>query len=443
MVMVSAMRLARAALWAGLGALALSGCSWFDDEEVLPGNRTPVRAEADLSAPDAAEAARPLPPTEPRANWTQTNATPEHNAGHLAGPTGFSEVWRADAGTGTSEDSALTSSPIVDGGRIYVLDAAAEVTAFDANSGDERWQTSLVPNEEEDGEEGFGGGLAIEGDRLIATTGFGEVLALSPATGEILWRQHFGAPFRAAPALAGGLIVAVTRDSQSFGIDAADGTIRWRHQGVTPNAAFIGGASPAIAGGLALVPYASGELVALEAQTGRLGWAAVMTGGRRGLARAAITDLTGDPVAIGPFVVTANQSGRIAAFEGRTGRRAWTRAIGSTQPPWPAGDSLFLISDTAVLMRLDARSGQTLWEQHLPEYEDEEDFEDPITYSGPLLIAGRVVFTDSLGNLWSFDGETGGGEIIAELPDGAITGPVVVGNTLYVLTEEATLVALR
>jgi len=424
-------------------AILLGGCSLFEDEERLEGERLPVRQEQSPIDNAIAAVDRPLPAPQRIEAWLQTNANATHNAGNLSGPTRFAPAWRVDAGTGTSDESAITAAPVVADGRIFTLDAAAEIRAFDAGSGAERWRTSLVPNDEEDGEEGFGGGLAYEAGRLIATTGFGEVLALDGASGEILWRRQLGAPFRAGPALANGLIVAVTRDSRSFALDAATGEIRWRHQGVAPDAAWLGGASPALAGGLAIVPYASGEITALQAGNGRQIWAAVMTGGRRGLARSAITDLTGDPVAIGPFIVSANQSGRIAAFEGATGRRAWTQALGTTRPIWAAEDTLFLISDAKRLMRIDARNGETLWSQRLPAFEDEEDREDPISYSGPVLVEGRVIFTDSLGNLWSYDALTGGGEAVADLGSGALSGPVVAGETVYVLTDDADLIALR
>ncbi len=434
---------ARAVLAAALGAALLAGCSLFDDEERLEGTRLPVR-EALPETTGSAAVERPLPEPVPIEFWSQTGSAASHNGGHIRADLALERIWSVDAGTGSSEDSVVTAAPVVGDGRVFALDAAAGLAAFDAASGEELWQVSLVPNEEEDGEEGFGGGLALDGEgRLFATTGFGEVIALDPASGEILWRRAVGAPFRAGPAAADGAVVAVTRASQAFALEPESGAIRWRVQGVGADAGFLGGASPAIAGGGAVVPFASGELVAIELISGRRFWGAVITGGRRGLARAAITDLTGDPVVVGPLIVAANQSGRLAALEARTGRRVWTRVLGSTRPIWAAGDTLFLVSDNGELIRIDAGSGQTLWQKVLPLFEDPEDREDPIAYSGPVVASGRVLLTDSLGNLWSVDAVTGEGDVAAELGDGAITGPVVAGGILYVLDEEARLHAFR
>lgn len=432
-------------------ALLLGGCGLFDDEERLEGERIPVRPQT----PDAAAAplqgfgadtpstgGAALPPPQPIEDWPQTNAGPTHNAGHLAGPASLNRAWTADAGAGDSSDGRITSPPVVVDGVVYALDSEAQLSAFGASGGAPRWSVSLAP-EGEDGREGFGGGIAVDGGRIFATTGFGETMALDAGSGEILWRQNMGAPFRAAPAVSGGVVVSVTRDNRAFGFDAAAGELLWRVAGASTEAGLLGGASPAITGNVALVPFSSGEVVAIEARTGRRAWTAVLGGGRRGLARSSISDVTGDPVVAGQLVLAANQSGRIAAIEGRTGRRVWTRSIGSAAPLWVAGDSVFFVSDASDLMRLSVSTGATIWSTPLPAFEDPEDSEDPINYSGPVLVEGRVLVTSSLGEILAFDGVQGREVARTELGSGSVTGPVVAGGTLFVLTDEGTLEAFR
>ncbi|MEM6932829.1 MAG: PQQ-binding-like beta-propeller repeat protein [Pseudomonadota bacterium] len=434
-------RLARIAMITLVATAVPAACGFFDEEEKIEGERIRLRTNDTQAEPDVATR-RPLSPAQGLENWTQTNGQPTHNSGNLTGPTSPTLAWRSDAGQGNSDESWITSPPIAISGRVYTLDAEAVVTAFDSGSGSQSWETD-VSLEDEDGEEGFGGGLAAEGQTIFVTTGFGEVLALNASSGEILWRQRFDAPFRAAPSAANGIVVAVGRDNQAYALRGTTGELLWRDQGVAAEAAFLGGSTAAIAGGLVILPYSSGEMVALDIGTGRPIWSAVMTGGRRGLARASITDITGDPVVAGPFVVGANQSGRLIAINGRNGNRVWTRAIGATKPLWPVEDTMFLMSDLEELTRINLRDGSTLWKSPLPAFEDEEDAEDPITYSGPIVVSGKVLLTDSLGNLWSFDAESGEGGVILELPDGSRTGPILAGNTLYILTDEADLLALR
>ena len=421
---------------------ALAGCGWFDsDEDTLEGERIRLRGDPAVTVA-AGAAAVPLPPAQTNAEWTQTNGAASHNMGHLAGPGSLSRAWTADAGEGSSDNSVITSAPIVVGGNIYTLDAAAKVTSFSAGSGARNWRISLAP-EGEKGREGFGGGLAAEGGTIYAATGFGEVLAISAASGEILWRRSFGAPFRAAPAVAQGLVVAVTRDNRALGLDAATGAVRWRMQAASSDAGLLGGASPAIAGRLVALPYASGELVGVDGGSGRRLWSAVLSGGRRGLARSAITDISGDPVMVGPYVVAANQSGRMVAIDTRNGQRVWTRGLGSAAPIWAAGDTIFLVSDDAKLMRLSVRDGRTLWFSQLPAYEKPKKLKHPISYSGPVLVGGRLLLTDSVGNLLSFDAVSGAAQTGARIDGGSMTGPVVAGGVVYVLSDNGKLHAFR
>ena len=424
-------------------ASTLSGCGLFDyfnAEDPLPGKRIEVRSAPGANIATGKRA--PLPQIRANAEWTQRNGAASHNSGNLAGPTSLTRIWAVDAGAGNSSDSEITSGPIVAAGRVFVLDAEARVSAFDAASGKRVWTSDLSP-EGEDGDEGFGGGLAYDRGQIIATTGFSEILSLDASNGEIGWRRSFGAPFRAPPTVNQGVVVAVARDNQAYGVDFATGETRWRVQGATSDAGYLGGASPAIAGGLAIVPFGSGEVIGVDLIAGRQVWIAVLGGGRRGNARSSISDITGDPVVIGPVVVAANQSGRIVGIDGRNGRRIWTRDFGSLRPIWAAGESIFTVTDNAKLVRLETLTGRTVWQVPLPAYEDPEDRQDPIEYSGPVLVNGNLLITDTLGGLLVFEADTGSERTLVNLTDPSRTGPVVAAGVVYVLTDSGTLEAFR
>ncbi|MEM1298354.1 MAG: PQQ-binding-like beta-propeller repeat protein, partial [Pseudomonadota bacterium] len=124
---------------AGLLAVVVlaTGCSYFDDEERLEGERIRIR---DQQRPGQTFTGNvpALPEARRNAEWTQTNGTANHAAGHLEGPINLVSAWRADAGSG-SEDG-ITGTPVITGGRVYVLDAAAQLSAFDASSGSVAWR---------------------------------------------------------------------------------------------------------------------------------------------------------------------------------------------------------------------------------------------------------------------------------------------------------------
>ena len=437
----------RTAAWSAglLCAASLSGCGWFEDEEPpLPGVRVPVRqvAEEPRAQEAALSAAAALGPARPLEDWPQPNAVASRAPGHVAGPAGLSLAWSADAGSGSDDDAWITSAPILLDGTIYTLDAAAEVAAFDATSGAERWRVSLEP-EGEDPEDGFGGGLAAAEGRVFAATGFGEVIALGASDGAELWRRDLAAPIRAAPAVADGRVVAVTRASSAFALDAASGAILWRVQGAPGGAGLLGGASPAVSGPLAILPFASGELVAALSATGRRIWSDVLTGGGLGLAMTDVSDVSGDPVIAGQGVIAANAAGSLVAIDGRSGRRGWRRDIASTNPVWTVAASLFVLDRDARLLRLVGATGETMWAADLPLWEDPEDREEAISYGGPVVADGSVYVTSSDDLLLVFDADTGEETARLDLPGGSTTGPVIAGGTLYVLTDDGDLRAYR
>ena len=234
----------------------VSGCGLFDDEERLSGERIAIRNQQQDFTTGNSGGNSPIPAPVRNADWTQTNGLASHAFGHLAAPSTLTRVWTVDAGSSGVNDAAITSSPIVVKGRVFALDAAAQVTAVDASSGTVSWRADLTP-EGESGDDGFGGGLASDGNRIFATTGFGELIALDITTGNIAWRYSGASPFRAAPAVSNGLVIAVTRANRGIALSTDSGDLVWRLDGFSAGAGLLGGASPAVSGGLAVLPFAS------------------------------------------------------------------------------------------------------------------------------------------------------------------------------------------
>jgi outer membrane protein assembly factor BamB len=427
-----------------LAALALAGCGVFsDDDPPLPGNRVPLR-QTGRDAPMPADLARPLMdlgPARALAEWPQPNGTASRAPGHLEAPSGLTRAWQTDIGAGSGSSGRITSAPVVAGGKVFALDAAGGVAAVDAGSGRIVWRASIVP-EGQGSSDGFGGGVAVIDGRLIVATGFGEVLALGVNDGQVIWRRAVGAPIRSAPAVDDGRVVVVTRDNGALGLRAETGDVLWNIVGTSAGSAGVLQASaPAMAGGLAVLPFTSGELVAVSAASGRVAWADALAGGRRGLARAMITDISGDPVIAGIGVFAANASGQMVAIDARSGRRGWLVPFGSNNPAWVVGQTLFVITDNARLMRLSASTGETIWSTDLPEFED-TGRSRAVAYGGPVVAGGRVFLTSSDDALLVFDPETGREVQRVDIP-GSSTGPVIAGGALFVLSDNGTLSAFR
>lgn len=422
-------------------AAFLAGCA--EREPRLPGEREAVRPVVQNDAPDAPTTVPPLALPQPQANrdWGHLNGNPAHLAPNVALNERLSRVWSVSIGQGANRRVPLITAPVVLGGQIYAMDAAAQVTAVSQN-GDVLWRTNLTPPGER-GVEGFGGGLAATESALVATTGFGEVVRLDPATGAVLWRAEAEGTFRAAPTIADDKVVAVARGDLAYGVELDTGMIAWRVEGTGEGAGLVGGSSPAVRGPLAVLPFQSGEVRAILTRNGLTVWTAAVTGGRRDLARARINDISGDPVIDNDTVYVSNQAGRLVALDRRDGARLWTQQVGAFGPAVVAGGSLFIVSDAGQLMRLSATDGAILWRQDLPRFGNPRRERDPITHFGPLLAGGRLIVASSDRALRSFDPETGADLGASLLPAGATSQPAIAAGRLYLVSRNGELHAFQ
>ena len=432
----------RAVLAAAAAALVLVGCG--ERELILPGERLALDAEPGL-APDGPLGPRPIALAAPRdvAAWTHVNGTPEHRVVHPAlGPL-RGLAWSAEIGQGDTRRHRITATPVVAGGRVFTLDALAGVAAHDL-SGRPLWFADLTPPLERP-TDASGGGLAYDGGTLYVTTAFGRLAALDAATGGLRWVQRLGAAATGTPTVRDGIVYAVSRDATGWAIEADTGRVAWQVAGLPDPAGFVGPAGPAVSERLAVFPFASGELRAVFRRGGAPAWRASVRGDRVGRSLAAFDDVTGDPVFADGRVYVGNATGRVAAFDPGTGDRLWTAREGAVGPVWPAGGSLFLVSDASELVRLDAATGSAIWRVELPGFTRERPSRRKAVFAhhGPVLAGGRLWVASSDGLLRAFDPRDGRLAGSVAVPGGATTAPVVAGRTLYLVSGEGRLLAYR
>ena len=113
------------------------------------------------------------------------------------------------------------------------------------------------------------------------------------------------------------------------------------------------------------------------------------------------------------------------------------------ETPWVAGDFIFLVTTQAEVVCLARKSGRIRWVAQLPRYEDEEDKQDPIHWSGPVLASDRLVLVSSEGYAVAVSPYSGKLLGRLELPKGALIPPVVADGSIYVLSDNGDLIALR
>ncbi|MGR3377264.1 outer membrane protein assembly factor BamB family protein [Salipiger abyssi] len=432
-----------------LGLTMLSACE--EPEIILAGERYGTRevlqteAPMDEAAPENTARAIALPAASRNADWAQSPVSPFARVGNAALGSSLNRVFAVNIGAGDSRRERLNVDPVVAGGRIFAMDAEHTLSAV-STAGEILWQKSMVP-ERDAAKQAQGGGLAADGDRIYVASGFGRLTALDAATGREIWTQRLGGTATGAPTVSGGLVYVTSDDSRGWAIEAEDGRVRWQIEGIEDIHNVAGAPPPALSGDKVIFAFGSGAVQAAFRQGGLRLWSADVAGTRNGTALASISDITGAPVISGERVFVGNHSGRVVGFNLGSGERLWTARMGARGPVWPAGDSVFFVSDVNALVRLDAATGEQIWSVDLPGYEPvrrpQRKRDSAFAHHGPVLAGGRLVLASSDGLLRSFNPENGALLSAIEIPGGATTAPAVAGGTLYVVTKKGQLVAYR
>ncbi|WBU59772.1 PQQ-binding-like beta-propeller repeat protein [Paracoccus albus] len=424
----------------------LAGC--VEREVRLPGTRLDPRAVGSPDGPAVVEpavttTALSLPGVRANSEWTHRGSGPTHYSGHVSLGGSLQPLFTAPIGQPSGKRHRISADPIVAGGRIFTLDSHATVTAT-ALSGGRAWSRDLTPAGENPNS-GSGGGVAYGGGRVFVSTGYGELLGLDAASGQIVWRQRVGVPVGGAPTVQNGVVYVTNRSATGFAVRASDGKLLWQVAGIPQPTGVTGVAAPAVDGDLVIFPFSSGQLLAVDRETGIERWSAQVAGNRPGRAVAYIRDMTGEPVIAGNRVYAGTSSGRMVAVDRDTGVQIWTAREGAASPVLPVGNAVFAVNDQNQLVRLDAETGGLVWARNLPWYQESNVKRQDRIYAqyGPILASGRLLVASADGVIRVFDPSSGAVIGQVAIPGGAATAPVVAGGTLYVAGRDGNLYAYR
>jgi len=428
-------------------ALGVSGCGVLKKsapKSQTVGERIPVlnfetKAVAESELADMAVV---LPLPEINAEWNQAGGSASKSNGHPALPEKLAPAWTASIGAGSTATRRLNAAPVAAGGRVFTMDTAGVIHAFDAGSGRTQWQARIIlPKRNSNA--AFGGGVSVADGRVFATTGYGIAAAFDAASGKELWRKSLGEPLRGAPSVYNNRVYALTIDNQLFALNAETGETVWNVSGTVEVAGLLGAAAPAVAQDTVVVGFSSGELNALRAENGRTVWADALARTGRSTAMAALSDIDASPVIDRGRVYAIGHGGRMVALELATGQRVWERNFAGTSTPWVAGEFIYIVTLEGEVLCLTRREGKVRWIQALDRYKSAKKKTNPIQWAGPVLAGDRLFLVSSNQRMVTLSPLTGELLSTEKLKAPAFLAPVVADNTLYLLTDDGKLTARR
>jgi outer membrane protein assembly factor BamB len=430
-----------------IAALAMiGGCGIFKGgpkKTPVLGQRVPIlTSENDIAADKTIQGIEvTLPAAVVNASWTQPGGNAAKSMGHLALGDSLTRVWTVSI-PGSTTRARMAAAPVIEGGKLYVMDVEAVVHAFSADTGAQLWATPTVKDKENRSAQ-FGGGVSVEGERVYAANGLGEVIALDSATGAEAWRKKPAGPLRGAPTLANGQAYVVTQDNQLFALNQTDGTVVWTQSGTLESQGVFGVAAPASAQGTIVAGFSSGELNAYRYENGRTLWGDTLSRTSISTSVSSLADIDAEPVIDQGRVYAVGQGGRMVAMEITSGQRLWEQNVAGIATPWIAGEWIFLVADDGRLLCIARGSGKVRWISQLPGYRNVKKKKGPIQWVGPVLAGNRLLLLNSEGDIVSVAPADGAIGATVESGDSFSLSPVVANNMLYVFDDKGRITAYR
>ncbi|MGC6330402.1 PQQ-like beta-propeller repeat protein [Rhizorhabdus sp. FW153] len=435
---------------AGLAIMTtLGGCGIFGGGErkkpktPVVGQRIAVlTSDTDIEADPTLGVVPVTVPTEQvNPEWPQPGGNAAKAIGHVSLGQQLSVAWSRKIAGSTSK-ARLAAGPVAGGGRIYVIDVDARIHAFDQKTGAPVWEAVLG---DKNGNKAslFGGGVSYNAGKVYATNGVGDTAAFDAGTGSQLWKVHLGGPLRGAPSIGNESIYVMSQDNQLYALKEANGETLWTASGSLENAGVFGAGAPAIGQGTVIAGFSSGELTAYRYENGRVVWQDSLSRTSINTSVASLVDIDASPVIDQGRAYAIGEGGRMIAMDILTGQRLWEVNVGGLETPVVAGEWIFVVTDDARLLCITRTGGRIRWQTQLPRWKNVKKKKNAVSWSGPILAGGRLILTNTLGQLVEVGVADGAVGRTTKLGDTIYASPIVADNMLFVLTDGGKLVAYR
>ena len=209
------------------------------------------------------------------------------NRDGISKETGLLKEWPADGPSlvwKTTGAGRGYSSFSISGGKMYTMGLRGDrefVVSFDVATGKEAWATphgSAFRNDRGDGPRGT---PTIDGDRVYALGGSGDLSALDARTGKIIWTKNvlkeFGGSnitwgISESPLVLGNKVLVNPGgpDASIVALNKANGSVIWKSQ--SDRAGYSSAIPVEINGGTQVVFFTGARAVGLDLKDGRLLW---------------------------------------------------------------------------------------------------------------------------------------------------------------------------
>ncbi len=331
-------------------------------------------------------------------------------------------LWSTNLGK-QSDFLRVALRPAGDGERLYAASIDGNVLALDPENGKVIWRTKLGI------ELTAGPGVGADSVAVMAADGY--LIVLEASTGAERWRTDIDGESLAFPVIDDDMVVVQTIDNRLRAVSVFDGSPRWTIEQATPPLTLRGSATPLVNGSSIVAGFDNGRIMSVDAESGDVNWESMLSppSGRSDLER--LSDVDGQMALVGQDIYAAGYQGTLASVAAESGQVLWQQEISTFVGVAADWNNLYTTDENGEVIALVRMSGTEAWRQ------------DALLRRWPTLpvpFHTTVVTGDFEGYLHFLSNVDG--EVVGRVRLGkkAISSdPLVVANRLYVQSDSGSL----
>ena len=375
--------------------------------------------------------------------WNQSTNNEAHQISHPLVGNEIKLFWKKSIGKGQNKKKPFSSEPVIDLQYIYTIDTELTIKVFNKKNGKIKWTKKLKKKINERKIGIISGGLAVNDNFLVVTTGTGKIFTLNKENGKIIWEKKVLAPIRAAPIISGNFVLVLAKDNRLYTYNLSKGDLSWTHEGLEEVSTFMGSSSPVVSKGIAVVTYSSGEIYGINLSNGQVIWNdnLSMLVSKKTLEN--LSDIRGNAVIQNNKVFVISHNGKMLAMNLNNGKRIWESSIGGIQTPWVVSKFIYVLSKDNELICLTSDSGKIVWVSKLKDFIDLEKKNKVITWTGPLLAGRMLIVTGSHGVIASISPYSGKFLGAINIKSAVDIQAIVSNKIVFFLTKKGDLIAYK
>jgi outer membrane assembly lipoprotein YfgL len=313
----------------------------------------------------------------------------------------------------------------VNAASVTLASSDGTVVALDGASGQDLWRASAGS--------AIAAGAGTDGRYAAVVTRDNDLVVMEQ--GRPLWREPLGAAVFTSPLVAGARVFVSGADRSISAFDAQTGRRLWNYTRPGEQALALRQAGVLLAVGDTLVGGMSGRLIGLDPRTGAVRWDVAIANPRGTKDVERLVDLVGSVSREGDVVCARAFQAAVGCVNAARGNLLWSKPANGSEGVHGDASSVFGAEGDGRVTAWRRSDGERSWTSERLKYRG---------LSAPLSIGRSVAVGDAQGYVHFLSREDG--SPMGRMPtDGSAiaTAPVLVGNTLVVVTRNGGVFGFR